>query len=170
MKEPHTYTQGEWIVHSQYGIGQIKGTDTKRISGEPTDYFRIEAEDSTTFWVPVDQMDHDKIRPLSTQTDIQQVINTLQNPPKKMSSNYKTRQSRIRTTRLRNTPEAIAKLVRDLWGHRRRKGGLNITERRAFRTFKKRLVREWSIVVGKNSETIATKLNNILNNQWASAD
>ncbi len=162
MEESRTYSQGDWIVHSQYGIGKIKGVDTKDISGEKTRYFRIETTNST-FWMPVDQMDSELLRPLSTPDEIQQAIVTLQKPAKEMSPNYKMRQNRIQTARARNTPKAIAQLIRDLRARQRDKGILNSSERSAFRNFKQRLVEEWVIVTGKKTEKIESKLDDLLN-------
>ncbi len=161
MEETRAYSKGDWIVHSLYGIGQIKGVDTKGISGEETHYYRIQTTDST-FWVPVDQMDSEVLRPLSTPEEIQQAIAALQKPAKEMSPNYKTRQSRIRRVQDRNTPRAIARLIRDLRAYKRKKGALNKTERSAYRTLRERLVKEWAIVTGTEAEKITPKLDRLL--------
>jgi RNA polymerase-interacting CarD/CdnL/TRCF family regulator len=168
-EETRTYAAEDWIVHSQFGIGQIKGVDVKGISGEETSYFRIKTTDST-FWMPVDQMDSEVLRPLSTPEDIQQAITVLKNPPEEMSSNYKIRQIRIRQARIRNTPKAIARLIRDLKALQREKGILNSTERSAFRTLKQRLVEEWSLVTGIKTDKIALKLENLLNRRQPAAE
>lgn len=161
MEKTHTYAKGNWIVHIQYGIGQIKGVDVKGISGQETDYYRIEASNST-FWVPVQQMDSELLRPLSTSEEIEQAIAALQSPPKEMSSNYKIRQNRIREARTRNTPQAIAQLVRDLRAFKKQKGVLNKTERSAFQVFKQRLVEEWAVVTGSQTESVASTMNSLL--------
>jgi RNA polymerase-interacting CarD/CdnL/TRCF family regulator len=87
-----------------------------------------------------------------------------------MSSNYKTRQSRIQRVRQRNTPRAIARLVRDLRARKREKGILNSAERSAFRTLKKRLLHEWAIVTDAETEEVASKLDELLTLRQASAD
>lgn len=169
MEEAREYVKGDWIVHAHYGIGQIEGIDMKGISGEETRYYRVHASDST-FWVPVDQMDSEVLRPLSTPEAIQKAIAALQNPPKEMSSNYKTRQTRIRDVQLQNTPRAIARLIRDLRARQREKGALNKTERSAFRTLKQRLVEEWAIVTDTKTERVALRLENLLNPHQALVD
>ena len=169
MEEIREYSKGDWIVHSHYGIGQIKGIDKKGISGEETRYYRIQTTDST-FWMPVDQMDSEILRPLSSPAEIQKAVAALQKPAKEMSSNYKTRQSRIRDVQDRNTPRAIARLIRDLRARQREKGALNKTERSAFRTLKQRLVEEWAIVTDAKSEKIASKLDNLLNPNATAAE
>ncbi|MCA9925937.1 MAG: hypothetical protein KC419_07150 [Anaerolineales bacterium] len=156
-----TYSVGDWMVHSQFGIGQIKGVDTKAISGEETAYYRFETTDST-FWVPFDQMDSDKLRPVSTNEEIQLAIAALKNPPIEMSSNYKIRQIRIKEALVGNTPQAFAQIIRDLRALQRKKGVLNESERNAFRILKERLVEEWAIVTGVKTAKVAVTLNNLL--------
>jgi RNA polymerase-interacting CarD/CdnL/TRCF family regulator len=161
MEESHVYAEGEWIVHSHFGVGQIKGVEVKSISGDETRYYRIKTTDST-FWVPLDQMNSEVLRPLSTPEEIQRAVATLQKPPKEMSSNTKLRQSRIQSVRMGNTPGAIARLIRDLRARKRDKGILYSSERSAFRTLSERLVQEWAIVTGTKTEVIASELDSLL--------
>lgn len=159
--ENHTFAVGDWIVHSQYGIGQLKGVDVKGISGEDIKYYRIETSDST-FWVPFDQMDSDKLRPVSTSKEIEQAIAALQKPPQEMSSNYKIRQIRIKEALVGNTPQAFARIIRDLRAQQRKKGVLNESERNAFRILKERLIEEWAIVTGAKPNKVKTILDDLL--------
>ena len=161
MQEAQIYAEGDWIVHVNYGIGQIKGIDAKTISGEEMPYYRIEASDST-FWMPVGRMDSETLRPLSTPEEIREAIATLGNPPKKMSSNFKIRQNRIQRVRIHNTPRAIARLVRDLRAWKRKKGMFNQTERIAYRTLKQLLIEEWAIVIGMKAERAELELDLLL--------
>ncbi len=161
MENTHTYSEGEWIVHSRYGIGKIEGVDVKEISGEKTNYFRITTTDSI-YWMPVDQMDSDVLRPLASLEEIDQAIIVLQKPPEEMSPNFQIRQNRIQKTQMDNTPDGMAELIRDLRAYRREKGVLNSTERSAFRTLKRRLIQEWAIVAGVKTEKIESKLNTMI--------
>lgn len=161
MAESYTYTAGNWIAHSHFGIGQIIDVEVKSISGDETSYYRIKTAEST-FWVPVDQMDSELIRPLATPEDIQQVIVVLQNSPKAMSSNTKLRQSRIHNVRVNNTPSDIARLLRDLRARQRDKGLLYSSERSAYRTLKQQLVQEWAIVTGTETEEIGLQIDGML--------
>ncbi len=169
MEEAHTYSDGDWIVHSRFGIGQIKDIEVKNISGEETSYYRIKTTDSI-FWMPVDQMDSDLLRPLSSPEEIHLAIATLQEPAEEMSSNYKIRQIRIQDAQAHNTPKAIAQIIRDLRAYRRKKDALNSTERSAFRSLKQRLVEEWAIVLDIKTETAASKLETLLNPHQTAVD
>ena len=88
MEESHAYSEGDWIVHSHYGVGKIKGVEVKCISGEDTPYYRITTTNST-FWVPLEQMNSDVLRPLSTPEEIELAIVLLKEPAEEMSSNSK---------------------------------------------------------------------------------
>lgn len=165
MHRSSDYKKGAWIVHAFYGVGQIKGREEKQISGNEAEYFKIETADST-YWLPVDQIESEMLRPLSTTNDIQQALRVLQKPAKEMSSNYKVRQSHIREVQLENTPKGIACLVRDLRALQRKKGVLNHTESTAFRRLKNQFAREWGLVTQENKENIDTRLNKMLELQY----
>lgn len=162
MEESSPYSKGDWIVHSHYGIGQIKGIEVKGISGEETQYYRVKTTDSA-FWMPIDKMDSELLRPLSSPEEIERAIDALGKPAKAMSSSFKARQNRINRDRNRNTPRAIARLIRDLQGRQRAKGPLNGTELSALRALKQRLVEEWAIVSGAETETVESWLDRVLN-------
>lgn len=158
------YTTGDWVVHTFYGIGQIEGVEEKDISGDEALYYRIQTDDSI-YWMPVDQIGSDLIRRIADEEEIENVITILNRKPKEMASNHKTRKSRIRQTKLLNTPVAFARLVRDLRARQLMKGKLNLHERNEFDQFKKRLAEEWAIATGSTTEKIAKKLENLLNQQ-----
>ncbi|MDX1415407.1 MAG: CarD family transcriptional regulator [Candidatus Promineifilaceae bacterium] len=161
MDKSQTFTKNDWVVHVNYGIGQIKGTEVKSISGDPTRYYRIETHNST-YWLPVDQIDSDLLRPLSTEEEMSRAVATLRKPPQELSTNLSIRQSTIKSAKQRNTIRAIARIVRDLRAYKRLKGGLNQTESNDFQSCKERLIEEWAIVTDANSTEIASELDDIL--------
>ena len=161
MNASHIYAEEDWLAHSYYGIGQIKGIEVKNISGASVDYFRIQTTGST-FWVPVDRMDSEKMRPVSTLEEFRLAIAILQRPPKEMSPDHQVRKTRIQRVQLQNTLEDIARLIRDLRARQRDRGKYNLGENNAVRTFKQRLVDEWSVVTGKNVESVTSSLDTLL--------
>lgn len=161
MERDGKFSDGDWIVHSLYGVGQVKGIEVKGISGEESEYYRIESADSI-FWIPLDQMDGEAVRPLSSAEEIHQAISVLAQPAEAMSSNHKIRQSRIEEVQSRSRPRAIARLIRDLRAWQREKGGLNKSERSAFRTLRQRFADEWAIVAGIKPERAALQLDHLL--------
>lgn len=164
MEPSRVYSEEDWLVHCSYGIGQIKGIEVKSISGAEVRYFKIQTTEST-YWMPVDQVESEKIRPISTPDVIQLVIAILQRPPKEMSADHKVRKSRIHDVQLDNTPEETARLIRDLRARQLDKGKYNMDENTVMRALKQRLVEEWSIVMGKETEGVAEHLDILLAQQ-----
>jgi len=158
------YSKGDWVVHTFYGVGRIKGTEIKAISGEKTRYYRIESSDCT-YWIPVDEMDTELMRPLSTSTEIEEAIAALKREPKEMSSNHTIRKSRIQRVKLKNSPQATARLIRDLRARQKAKGALNQNERSAFKSLKQQLAEEWAVVSGTKTEKTISTVDHLLQRQ-----
>jgi RNA polymerase-interacting CarD/CdnL/TRCF family regulator len=164
MNASHSYAVEDWLAHTCYGIGQVKGIEAKEISGARVDYFRIQTSDST-FWVPVDRMDSEEIRPVSTLEEFDLAIAILQRPPKEMSPDHQARKARIARVQHQNMPEEMARLIRDLRARQRDKGNFSLDENKAVRTLKQRLADEWSVITGKNEEDISSSLDALINQQ-----
>ena len=169
MESSHAYSVEDWLVHAFLGIGQIKAIELKNISGENVQYYRIKTTDST-FWIPVDRMDSQELRPLSTPVEIQLATAILLRPPKAMSSDHKMRKNDIRRVQLKNSLEDIARLIRDLRARQLERGELALEELNAMRALKQRLVEEWSVITGEKTDNIASTVEKLLNDQNLAAD
>ena len=156
-----TFNSQDWIVHRHFGIGQIQCIEVKKISGEAQSYYRADSSDGT-FWIPVDQIEGELIRPLATPDELQEAVDALARPPRAMQQNHILRNSRIQTVRQHNTPLAIARLIRDLRARRRERGDLNRAERSALKILSRRLINEWSLVRGIERDTVEERLERLL--------
>lgn len=152
------YPVGEWVVHRDYGVGQIKEIEYKTIAGRQNTYARIEMPD-TIVWIPADQMDGEQLRPLADPERFQHAVGLLTKPPKEMAPNFRKRQARISTAVAENAPAETARLIRDLRARRREKGGLNRTERMALRDMTKRFVQEWAACFGLDLDQARRRMN-----------
>lgn len=164
MEKQLMFSEGDWLVHRNYGTGQIRGVEDKNISGESSKYYKFQTED-ITIWLPVDDINEELIRPLSSEEEIEEAIAVLRRPPKDMESNFNKRKSRIRKVKKNNEPVAIARLVRDLRERRRQEGGLRAAERRALRSLTKKFVQEWAACLGVKTDTARRKLDRMLRKQ-----
>ena len=162
------FSEGGWIVHSEYGVGQVKGVVKKEISGKATPYIKIMATQST-FWLPVKEMDNLSIRPLSTPAELEQALTILQQAPEEMPTNYKERHKQIQEARANNTMLAVAQILRDLRAQSRAKGNLTTSENRAWRALKQQFVEEWALVAGLSNEQAEAELEQYLNPSGADA-
>lgn len=158
-KQP--YTVGDWIVHHLYGVGQIKKQEKKRLSQEKTLCYRVKTNDST-FWVPVENADNQRIRPITSNSALRKALRQLRRAPNVMPANHKKRESRIKQVKVKGTLTSICSLVRDLSARERQKS-LNTTERRALDFFKGLLLSEWSICAEISLEDARQELQKYLN-------
>ena len=160
MAQQQMFSNKDWVVHRQYGIGQIQGTETKAISGEEDTYYRLEMANGTV-WVPVDKMTEDLFRPVATEEEIDQVKRVLQRKPNKMDGNYKRRRKRIKTVEMGDSLLDLARLVRDLWC-RHKNRTLSNTEQTALRRVTDRLVNEWAVCMDLEMEEAHRRLEDLL--------
>ncbi len=154
------FNKGDWIVHLDYGVGQIKGVETKRLEGERSSYYKVKTSDSTLF-VPVEDVDRKRLRPLASKSQFGRAIRVLKTAPDEMSPDHNERKRLIRKASADGSLLAVCRLVRDL-SARRWSNRLNSTEERALRRFKSRLLSEWSICRDVPLEEARNQLNNVL--------
>lgn len=155
------YAQGDWVVHSHHGLGQIEAIERKRIGEQENLYFCIKTADSI-IWIPVDLADAQQFRPLAGKSHFKEAVAVLKRPPKRMASNLNRRQARIKQVIDNNIPTETAQLIRDLRARRREKKGLNQSERRALRDLTKRFLQEWSVCVGLTLKQARRQMNSQL--------
>ncbi len=156
MDKGELLKKGNWIVHAFYGVGQIQGLEKKRLEGKDVFYYRVENEEST-FWIPVQQVMTDRIRPVASESKLQEAIEALEERPQKMG-NHKERQLRIKEIRSQGLLLPTACLVRDLsYGDATKK--LSFSEHDVLDELKKRLIMEWSVVLGISPGEARRQLN-----------
>ena len=114
--QAHVFKVGDWLIHINYGVGQIVGVEEKSLYGEKKLFYRVCAQENNgVFWVPIDQAtENERIRPLVTRNRLQEALALLQKPPRAMSEENKIRKERIFTARSNGRLLPIARLIRDL--------------------------------------------------------
>lgn len=153
------FAPGDWIVHDNHGVGRVTAIEDKRIGSKETSYYRVET-DQTTMWVPVEK--HTLLRPVISSDDLQQIVAILKRPSRQMSPVFQSRMVRIRQAEAKGTPQALARVVRDLWARQKRRGSLSNTEGQALRDMTDQLLAEWSVCVQKEKSQIRKKLYSLL--------
>lgn len=155
------YRPGDWIVHRRHGVGQIQALEVKQISGEETAYYKLKTQNSLV-WIPIDKSNGRRCRPLSSPIEFRQALDVLQRPPRRMEPNFNKRKSRIQEVYSANSPLAIARLLRDLWGRQTRRKSLSNTEQDALRRFTDRFLAEWSACMNVEMDEARQKLYDML--------
>jgi RNA polymerase-interacting CarD/CdnL/TRCF family regulator len=146
------YSNGDWIVHSNYGVGQIKRIEIKPIHGEETQCYEVKTKDST-YWFPTSEADNPRIRPVASKEIIQKVIKNLRRKPSNLDKDRPYWKKRIEEVQNDSDLLSISKLVRDLSGQQVIRT-LNQTEENALEHFKEGLVREWASSIHEEVEKI----------------
>ena len=156
MKEQPVFSKGDWIVHTHYGIGQVVTRESKIFEGEEKEYLRIRTDDSE-YWLLVENMDVDYIRPLASLPQIRQALGLIKNQPDVLAGDYKIRRREIGIALNDVALETKVCLIRDLT-ERKRVKSLNITEGAVLDQLKADFLIEWSIVSGEERNHLEAKL------------
>jgi RNA polymerase-interacting CarD/CdnL/TRCF family regulator len=161
MDQQNSHVPGDWIVHQYYGVGQLKGKETKQIGGKEGTYFRLEMS-NTTVYIPEDKLESGCFRPIAPADKLKEMREILARPPKNMAGNFTIRKSRIMEAMTENSIESIARMVRDLRARRRNRKTLSQTEDSALRELTGRLLSEWAVAMDWDENEAREKLNTLL--------
>jgi RNA polymerase-interacting CarD/CdnL/TRCF family regulator len=159
------FSVGEWVVHSQYGVGQIKKIEVKPLHGEQTECFRVQVRDGA-FWFPTSMNDNPRIRPVASQEVIKKVIKNLRRKPGNLEKDKKYWAQRIKDVPSHGDLVTISQLVRDLSAQKSQKR-LNDSHIKALTKFKERLIHEWAAITGAEIEEIRTQSNQYISESKA---
>jgi len=161
MEAKISYSIDDWLVHHKHGVGQLKGRETKWIGGRESNYFRLEIENGTIF-IPEEKMDSGIFRPIANQNTLFEVREILARPPKKMANGFLARTNQINDVLRENSILGIARIIRDLYGRRKKGKMLSATEESLLHKLNKRLVSEWAIVSGLDENEAQSKMKALL--------
>ena len=87
-EDVHRYEIGEWVVHSSYGVGQIKQLEKVPLHGDPQKKemcYKVQTREGV-FWFPVDQHDNPRVRPIITEKKLISSLETFKEPPRRFGS------------------------------------------------------------------------------------
>jgi RNA polymerase-interacting CarD/CdnL/TRCF family regulator len=156
METSIPYSVDDWIVHTNYGVGQIKRIETKPIHGEETKCFKVKTKNST-YWFPTSDIDNPRVRPVASKDIITKVIKNLRRQSSKLDTDRGYWKKRIEEVQSNGDLLSISILIRDLSAQQVLRN-LNQTEGDALEHFKERLVREWSSITGDEIEQLRTEV------------
>ena len=165
MDSNMTYSTGDWIVHSYYGVGQIKRIEIKPIHEEDTQCFKVKTNDST-FWFPTNDPNNPRIRPVASQDVIQKVIKNLRTKANELNTDRDHWKKKIDEVQADGDLLSISILVRDLSAQQILRD-LNQTEKIALEKFKERLLREWASIMQEEIEKLRSTLHTYIQESQA---
>lgn len=155
-----SYSKGDWIVHSTYGVGQIKTIEEKPIHGETVRVFRVKTRNSI-YWLPVQNADNARIRRITNKVTLNEALAKLQSEPEKMGDDYRTRNTHINEAFSNGSILKSVELFRDLMGLREIKAWSN-TENDAANTIFNQLASEYSVIYDISLDKARQKINSII--------
>lgn len=163
-KKPESLKKGDWIVHTYYGIGQIKSIETKSIGEDKNKYFKVKTKNST-FFIPVDQIDEERIRPVASDYKLRKAKKILKDPPVTYPDDHNERKKMLAETASDSSLEVSAQTIRDLL-YRKQIDGLNDYEEKTLQTAEKLFVREWAIIQDIGEEDARERFEKLMNEHF----
>ena len=154
------YSRGDWIVHSYYGVGQVKGLEKKVLDGISRTFFRVKTFRGD-YWLPAEQWDVAHIRPISSEYQIKRALSILRTRAEPLPADHKQRRIKIVEAVSDHSLYPKARVLRDLYG-RKKAGKLNVTETETFEKIKGQIAIEWSVLSGKEKDPLILKLDQSL--------
>jgi RNA polymerase-interacting CarD/CdnL/TRCF family regulator len=138
------YKIGDWIVHHQFGIGEIKDILEKGLDENRKTFYKVQTK-KNTYWLPVGEEDSDRIEPLRNKKTFKHALAILAEKPEKIAKNHKSRKKQIQERWKEGDLESRARLLRDLNGRDNRKS-LNFNERQMVKKIRTQFIDEWLLV------------------------
>ena len=137
---------GDWIVHSQHGVGQIETIEEKTIGKDVEKYFRVSVPRGV-YWLPINRIP-DYVRSVSSKYKFRKVLKIIRDTPQDLTKNYKDRNREIAERLEGATIEVKGELIRDL-DARRHIDGLNLSalNERQLTELRQQFLREMMVVL-----------------------
>lgn len=154
------FSKGDWLVHSSYGVGQIKSVEEKPIHGELVSVFRVKTKNSI-YWLPVENAGNSRIRRVANKEKLTEALAQLETNPQEMGNDYRTRKVHIAEVFSNGSIKQKVKLFRDLMGLRKEKIWSN-TENDAANTIFEQLSSEYAVSFDVPLEEAREKINSII--------
>lgn len=158
--QEESFSKGDWIVHTHYGVGQVKRKEKKILDGDKKTFFRVKTFNGV-YWLPVKNIAAPRIRRLASEYQIKRALSFIRKPPVVLPKDHKRRGKQLTEALKDGSLYTMAKVIRDLHG-RKVAVKLNQTEVALLEKVTKRFLNEWSVVTGEEVDVLAEKLNQAL--------
>lgn len=160
VKTTLVYSLGDYVIHRNYGVGQINGIESRPFNGAQVECFKVKTENGE-YWFPIDDGDNPRVRSAASNELVLTAIEILQRAPHGLENGTLEWKERIDDVQDNGGFLDISRLVRDLFGLKTHKR-LNRTQQQALINLQNRLLMEWSATVNVSEKTIKSKLKTYL--------
>jgi len=152
--------QGDWLVHCLYGLGQIVAVDSKEMFGDKKQYYVVKTE-QITYWLPVDEIDPERIRPVATRKDFKEALEILAEEPQKLDDNFRRRLIYIKNLINDGSLQSKAILIRDITARDIQKD-LHINEKKILENLQRQFLNELKEAEGIDESQAQQKIKEAL--------
>jgi RNA polymerase-interacting CarD/CdnL/TRCF family regulator len=160
-KKSLRFKVGDWIVHDNYGVGEVVDITDKDLDGQRETFFKVTAAE-IEYWLPSDKADAEHIKRIRSKAEFDQALDILSEPPDLMTEPSHRNKRLINERWLDGSLPSRAALIRDLNGRNHTKE-LSYDEKRTFERAENFFINEWIISNPSLSKTKAKqKLNEAL--------
>ncbi len=156
----NTFTEGDWIVHARYGVGQVKGMEKKKLEGEQKLFYKVKTFDGV-YWLSVMRTNAEYVRPLTSRYKIRQALSRMRRAPKPLPENHTQRNKLISDAVRDISLISKARMIRDLHG-KQAHSKLNFSEEDALLRLKEQFINEWSVFSKADRAGLVEKLDKAL--------
>jgi len=150
------YSVDDWVVHTQYGVGQIERIEAKPIHGDSTKCFKVRTNDCT-YWFATNDIDNPRIRSVASKDVITKIIRNLRRKSSRLDTDRKLWKQRIAEVQSNGDLLSLSIIIRDLSTQQILRQ-LNQTEEDALEYFKDRLLREWASITQEEMDKLRSSL------------
>jgi len=158
--------KGDWIVHRQHGVGQIRGIEKKTIGGDVRDYFRVEIIGGE-YWLPTNPLP-DYVRSVASLYKLRKTLRLIKKAPKDLPKDYKENDKVVAARLADATLESNGELIRDLFARRHdSEMRMSAMSDRHLTELRKQFVREMVVVLGVEKEEGQKRLDKALQESLA---
>lgn len=148
------YSVGEKVVYPMHGVGSIEKIEQRNMFGTPQLYYIIKiSADEMTVMIPVDKSEELGLRPIVSNSEIEQAMTLLSELGDGMNEDWKIRFNNNREKIKTGSIFEVSEVVRNLF-QRNKSKELSSSERKLYETAYQMLVEEISLKTGAPKEDV----------------
>lgn len=142
------YKAGDQVVHSAYGVGVVLAVEEMEFTGRRKGmFYRLGFDDTKIVWVPVQDLQEERLRPLTRKGDLARYRAVLKAPPNPLEGDFQNRRMLLENRLKKHSFLVLCEIVRDLSGLRDKKA-LNNYDLQIYKNARHSLVQEWAAASG----------------------
>lgn len=153
-------SQGDWIVHSRYGLGQVVCLEEKALSGPAETFFNVKTE-AFSYWISVSNLDTGRVRPIAGSEEFDQALVLMGQEPSLLDENFHNRLQGINNMLNENTIFSKAELIRDINGRNMRKD-IHANEKGILENLKIQFINEFAVSCQLTEQAARTRVQDAL--------